>query len=258
MRTIIEAVIVDDDPLNLALLKAQISNNFNDIEIIGTAEGVKTGQELIERTNPDLVFLDILMPDGTGFDLLENLINTDFQVIFTTANDQFALKAFEFSAVDYLVKPISVDDLKKSINKFKKVKSIDNISDKLQVLRDNFSTPNKKLILPTMSGMKIVNVDDIIRFEASDSYSYVFLKNEKNPFLVSKGLKTFEELLTTSCFARVHNKHLINLRYVIEYMRGKGGSVRMIDNKEVEVASRKKNEFLCSLSKVALNLKTVE
>jgi two-component system LytT family response regulator len=258
MRTIIEAVIVDDDPLNLALLKAQIANNFNDIEIIGTAVNVKTGQELIESTNPDLVFLDIAMPDGTGFDLLENLINTNFQVIFCTANDQHALRAFEFSAVDYLVKPISVDDLKKSISKYKKLNSIDNITGKLQTLRDNFSTPNKKLILPSMSGMKIVNVDDIVRFEASDSYSYVYILNEKTPFLVSRGLKTFEDLLTTSCFARVHNKHFINLKYVVEYCKGKGGSVKMIDGKELEVASRKKNEFLYALSKVAVNLKTVE
>jgi len=256
MRTIIEAVIIDDDPLSSVFLKTLINSNFKDIDITGVGSDVKSGIEVIKDKNPDLVFLDILLPDGTGFDILSSLDSTNFQVIFITANDQYALKAFEFSAVDYIIKPIKIEELNKAIDKFRSYKNINNISEKIQVLKDNFEAPEKKLILPTMAGLKIVNIDNIIRFEASDSYTYVFIKDEKNPILISKGLINFEELLQDKNFARIHNKHLINLKYVTEYFRGKGGYVKMIDGKEIEVSTRKKADFMDALHKVALNIKS--
>ncbi|MFP4470758.1 MAG: LytR/AlgR family response regulator transcription factor [Bacteroidales bacterium] len=249
----IRAVIVDDEKTNILMLKNLLDKYFPSVQLIGTAKNVGEGVDIINKNEPDLVFLDISMPDGDGFDLLTKVEYRSFEVIFTTAHDQYALKAFDYSAIHYLLKPIEYTELRSAINRYNQLKAKGTFSARLSVLKDNLQHKFQKIIVPSTDGLNIVLLDDIIRLEASDVYTTFYLTNGRK-LLASKPLNNFEKMLTDQPFSRIHSKHLVNLKYVQRYVKGKGGSVILDDGEEIDVSVRKKNDFLNALKEYARSM----
>ena len=234
----IRAIIIDDIPEARTVLKSDLENYCVNIEVIGEAEGVVSGAKLIKESNPDLVFLDIQMQDGTGFDLLEILPNKNFKLIFTTASDEYAVKAFKFSAVDYLLKQIDPDELMDAVSK---VEQQDQSTDRIALLKENFNQP-KRLALNTLDKIHIVEVAEILRCESHINYTmFYFLDGTK--LLVTKTLKEFDKLLTDHHFIRVHQSHLINTRFIKEFTKS-DGYIFMKDGTKVPVSTRKKQVLM--------------
>jgi len=247
----INAVIIEDEKKSMEVLQALVSANCPDVNIIGTADSVATGLELIKKVSPNLIFLDIEMADGSGFDLLERLGGGNYSVIFTTASDAHALKAIKFSAIDYLLKPIDGDELKVACDKLKEKAPNDASLENLRFLLQNFKQPSQqysKITLPTGNAYEIVNVKDIIRCEADGSYTTFFLENKKK-LLVSASLKHYEDLLPPEDFIRVHHHHLINMNHVVRYLKTDGGYAVMSDGTQIEISRRKKEAFIARLNK---------
>ncbi|MCK9219883.1 MAG: LytTR family DNA-binding domain-containing protein [Bacteroidales bacterium] len=242
-------VLIDDDKTVILSLSTLLATQFHNMEVVGVAHGVREGIQLIDSTTPDLVFLDINMPDGEGFEVIERVTYKNFQVIFITAFDKYAVRAFEFSALHYLIKPVTLEMLESAINRYKDVK-VDEIDNRLNVLRDSLKSKNEKIIIPSTDGLNIVKLSDIIRLEASDVYTLFFMANGQR-FVASKPLNNYERILEDLPFSRVHSKHLINLMYIKRYIKGKGGSVILEDNTEVEVSVRKKADFIEKLKNFA-------
>nr|NQU94012.1 response regulator transcription factor [Bacteroidota bacterium] len=253
MEEQIRTVIIDDEKSNILTLKNLLDKYFPSIKIIGTGSNVAEGVKVIDESEPDLIFLDISMPDGDGFDVLTNVTYRVFEVIFTTAHDQYALKAFDYSAIHYLLKPIEYTELRQAINRYNTVKKQGTLSARLSVLKDNLQHKFHKIIVPSTEGLNIVLLDDIIRMEASDVYTVFYLTN-KRKLLASKPLNTFEKMLTDQPFSRIHAKHLVNLKYVQRYVKGKGGYVVLEDGEEIDVSVRKKIDFLNALKEYARSM----
>lgn len=247
----IRAVIVEDEKASRDTLKGLISRYCGEVEVIGEADGVWTGVKMIRDKQPDVVFLDIQMPDGSGFRLLEELKDTPFDIIFTTAYDQFAIKAIRYSALDYLLKPINPDELVLAIHKLKKQgfhrKAGQHIDHLLQMMRQ--PEEDKKIVLSTAEKLHIVPVDDIIRCE-SDNYYTLFIFKDGKTLLISKTLKENEELLKEHHFIRPHKSHLVNLRYVKSYSRAEGGVLIMEDGTRIPVSRRKRESVVEVLSSI--------
>jgi two-component system LytT family response regulator len=246
----IKAVIIEDEVKSRELLNTLIAKHCEGISVVATAENVETGVEVIRKFSPQIIFLDISMPDGSGFDLLGKVQDMKFDVIFTTATDKYALKAIKYSALDYLLKPIDVEELKNAVNKMSEKKpslaSVENLTFLLQNLKQNNDNYNK-ITLPTGNAYEIVNVKDIIRCEAEGSYTNFFLVNGKK-LMVSASLKHYEDLLPEKDFIRVHHHHLINMHHVIRFLKVDGGYAVMSDNTQVEISRRKKDSFLQKLN----------
>ncbi len=244
----IRAVIVDDELHGRETLKDMLVKSFGDVEVVGIADSASMGVETIQKTNPDIVFLDIHMPNGSGFDLLKQIPKINFEIIFTTAYDQYALKAIKVCALDYLLKPIDTEDLEEALIKFRnksKTKIIDDERLKhfiAQFAEGHGNLKLKKIGLPTSDGSIFVDIDQILRLESESNYTRVYL-NSKETHLVSRTLKDFEDMLISSTFIRIHHAHIININYIKKYVKGDGGYLIMTDNSEVEV-SRRKKEFL--------------
>ena len=214
--------------------------------MIGEADSVKAAKPVIRDTKPELVFLDIEMPVQNGFTLLEEMENFEFDVIFTTAFDQYAIKAFEYSAVDYLLKPIKMSKLQKAINKVKDKKEKKQRLEHIQVLRDNFQKDFHKIVLPTQEGFLFLEVKNIVRCAADGNYTCFYLV-DGDKVLVSKTLKHIEELLDTKDFLRIHQSHLINLQHIRKYIKGKAGQVEMLDDSVLDVSVRRKAALLARI-----------
>ena len=245
----ITALLIDDDKHLRKGMKSLLERYASDIRIIGEAESVKTGIEALEKYRPQVVFLDIHLADGTGFDILEQVAKTNGKlsshIVFITAHEQYALKAFKFSALDFLLKPVDPVELQKTIAKIKetlqKNTSFEHIDLLLENIRrkvDNF----KRIALSTSDGIHLFEISDIIRCEAQDNYTQFFIKNHK-PLLISKTLKEYEELLTEHGFERIHQSHLINLAYLKSYIKTDGGYVIMADNTNIPIAQRKRERL---------------
>lgn len=247
----VKVVIIDDEKNGRDIVKQYLSFYCDDIDVIGEANSVESGFELLSKQTPDIVFLDIQMPDGTGFNLLEKLPQRNFKVIFVTAYDQFALKAIKFSASDYILKPVEPDEFVEAVERVKSElanqnqTNDDRIDALLSISKKNDFT---KIGLPTSEGIQFVKVDDIVRCEADGPYTQVFLSTGER-VMVSKNLKIYEDLFANSNFIRVHKSHLINTSYIDKYMNsgGDGGSVAMADGSIVEVSRRKKDELLAMI-----------
>lgn len=236
----IRAIIVDDVAQARETLKADLSDYCPEIEILAEADGVVSGAKTIKNHNPDVVFLDIQMQDGTGFDLLEILPKVDFKVIFTTASDEFAIRAFKFSAVDYLLKPIDPDELTAAVKKLQSGDSDQGAQ--LELLKDQMTEkkPLKRLALNTLEKIHIASIEDIVRLESNVNYT-MFHFADGGRLLVTKTLKEFDGMLSDQGFIRVHQSHLINSEYLKEYVKTDGGYLVMTDKSEVPVSTRKKN-----------------
>ena len=247
----IRAIIIDDEEHCINRLSTLINEYCGaNVQVVESCDSVEQGLTCIRKLHPDLVFLDVEIHDKTGFDLLKQVNKIDFNLIFTTAFDKYAVQAFRFSAIDYLLKPIEPSDLVQAVERVKEKISKEEISAKIEVLFHNLKNiqgVSKRINVPTMNGLVFLHVDEIIRCQSDINYTTIFLKN-KQKLLVAKTLKEFEELLTEYNFFRVHNSHLINLAYIKSYNKGKGGFVSMIDNSEIEVSTRRKEEFLKKLS----------
>lgn len=238
----LKAVIIDDE-LNARESIANLSRLTNsDIDIIGEAEGVESGILLIQELKPDLVFLDIQLEDGTGFDILEQLDQIDFHIIFITAFNEYAIKAFKFAAIDYLLKPINPKEFKSALDQFINLQEKEDIESKLTAYLSHIkesAAEHKKIILKTAESIHLIKVQDIIRCEADKGYTEFFLR-DGNKILVSKGLKEYNELLGDFGFIRTHQSHLINLDYIASFEKADGGYILMTDKSTVPVSSRKR------------------
>ena len=247
----IRAILVEDETKSRQLLNSLLDKYCKDIEVVATAANVEKAIEEIQKHHPDLVFLDITMPDGTGFDLLEKLAPLTFDIIFTTATDKHAIKAIKYSALDYLLKPIDIDELKEAVNKLVQKKNNLNTVENLTQLLNNLKETGEsyqKITLPTGTAYEMVYIKDIIRCEAEGSYTMFFMTNSKR-FLVTYGLKHYEELLPEKNFIRIHRHHLININHVTRYLKTEGFAI-MRDEVKIEVARRKKDDFLEALRKI--------
>jgi two-component system LytT family response regulator len=249
----IRAVIIEDEAQSRELLTALVTKNCEGVTVVDAASNVETGIEVIKKHQPDLVFLDISMPDGTGFDLLGKVADQNFEIIFTTATDKHALKAIKYSALDYLLKPIDVEELKTAVEKVKQKKtstpSVENLAFLLQNLRqknDNFS----KITLPTGNAYEIVNIPDIIRCEAEGSYTNFYMTGNKK-IMVSASMKHYEDLLPENDFIRIHHHHLINMNHVVRFLKVDGGYAIMSDGTQLEISRRKKDAFIERLNKMS-------
>ena len=245
----ITAILIDDDKHLREGLKVLLARYTNDIDIIGEAESVKTGIIAIEKLQPQVIFLDIHLSDGTGFDVLERVKKTNRKIashiVFITAHEKYAVKAFKFSALDFILKPIDPEELQNTIVKIKEIsssiKSFDHIDLLLENIRkkvDNF----KRIALSTSDGIHLFEVADIIRLEAKGNYTEFFIKNNK-PVLISKTLKEYDEMLTEQGFERIHQSHLINLSFLKSYIKTDGGYVIMADNTNIPIAQSKREKL---------------
>jgi len=247
-KAVIKAIIVDDEKRGRETLQNLVAKYTSNVEIIDMAESAKDGIDLINKIKPDLVFLDIEMPHGSGFDLLESFKgDINFEVIFTTAFDQYAIQAIKFAALDYLLKPIDIEELQEAIKRVEQQMGAAGSSKNFEVFLENLKGITKKIALPTGNGISFIETSDIIRCEASGNYTCFYLKS-KEKILVSKTLKEFEDILGEQDFYRVHNSHLVNLIHVVKYVKLGGDMVVMDDGSQIEISRRKKDGFLNRLS----------
>jgi two-component system, LytTR family, response regulator len=237
------AIIVDDEAHARSLLSNTIKEHCKGIEIIAEAENVKEAVKLINKNNIELVFLDIEMPNENGFALFEYFDKPNFVTIFCTAYSEYAVQAFEVSAVDYLLKPVTISKLQDAIEKAIKTRGQNQILQSVNTLRENITFNQlQKIALPLSDGLVFIKIDDILYFEADGSYTHVITNKEK--YLVSKKIKEFHELLTNdSRFFRVHRSYLVNIQQIKKYSKRDGATLVFENNKVIPVAREKKNEF---------------
>lgn len=242
----IKAIVIDDEKTSRDTLKGLLNRYCKNVEILSEADGFNNALKVLKEITPDVIFLDIQMPDGSGFKLLEELGEIPFDVVFTTAFDQYAIKAFKYSAIDYLLKPIDPDDLINAIEKIEKKTPSQKLekTEGINVLLNNLKTTEpKKIVLSTSKGMHVIEVLNIIRCESEDYYTKFFLTDGK-VIMVSHTLKDYEELLSEYNFIRPHKSHLINTHYIKTYLRVDGGSVEMTDGTIIPVSRRKRDVII--------------
>jgi len=239
----IDTIIIDDEPYCCEMLSLLLQKHCPEVNVVGTClTGMQAINE-IQKKKPQLVFLDIEMPDMNGFDVLKKLYEINFQIIFATSYDQYAIKAIKFSALDYLLKPIDEEELKLAVKRTIQ-NLLPSVSQQLEILLQKIrpSLVNSKIALPTTEGLQMVPIDTIISCSSDSNYTIFFLKG-KQKIVVSRTLKEIEELLDEYSFIRVHHSYLVNLDEVKKYIRGEGGYLLMSDGSSIDV-SRSKKEFL--------------
>lgn len=245
----ITAVLVDDDAHLRKGMKAMLKRYASHFEIVGEAENVDDAITVISRQQPQVVFLDIQLAEGTGFDILEKLTalqgKITFQVVFITAHEQYAIKAFRFSALDFLLKPVDPEELQKVVEKIhhtlQKNESFEHIELLLENIRKKTNT-FKRIALSTAEGIHLFNINEMLRCESEDNYTRFYFVNGKS-LLISKTLKEYEELLSSQGFERIHQSHLINLAFLKSYIRKDGGYVVMADGSHLPISQRKKERL---------------
>ncbi|WP_282161007.1 LytR/AlgR family response regulator transcription factor [Ulvibacterium marinum] len=238
------AIIIEDMPESLALLKQEITTQYPEIEVVGTAQSVVEGAKVLRKIQADILFLDIILGDGTGFDILEIFPDLKSKIIFVTASDEFALRAFKFAAIDYVLKPYSDEELRMAITRAKE--QIQPDEERLSILKDTLIAPEQrpdKISLHTLDKIIIVSLDDIIRCE-SDSNNTIFHLHDKRRIFVTKTLKYFSDLLQQYDFVRIHQSHLVNLQYISAYIKTDGGYLMLKNGENVPVSVRKKAEII--------------
>jgi len=238
----LNAIIVEDEKTSRDILKNYLSKYCPNVNLIGEAENIDEALKLIENNNLDLVFLDVEMPYGNAFDLLEKVDNINFETIFVTAYNQYAMDALNAHASYYLMKPISIEELIKAVNYVSEIKSKEEaLHEEVLVPKTNLVTG--KITIPQQDGFEIIDMKDILYCKADDNYTEIYLNNNKKK-LVSKTLKYFEDILNNDGFARVHKSYLVNVNEIVKYVKGKGGSVVLSNGKQVMVSASKKSNLL--------------
>lgn len=248
----IKAIIVDDELGARESLSKMLEKNCSNVQIVAKADSMLSAYEAIINLHPDLVFLDIEMPNGNAFDLLEKIKEIDFDIIFTTAYDHYAIKAIKFSAIDYILKPIDPEELLQAVKRYEEKSGQKNMLDKkFKTLLNNLKPENKlkKVGIPDGDGLIFINLADIIRCDSDGNYTFFILTSGKK-IVASRTLGEYEQLFADDNFFRIHRSHLINLQHVKKYLKGEGGYVIMSDNSQVEVSRRNKNDFLQKLAQI--------
>ncbi len=236
-----KAIIVEDEANGREILRNYLSKYCEDITLVGEAATIKEGLELIQKHQPDVVFLDVEMPFGNAFDLLDQVPERTFETVFVTAYNQYAMDALNNHAAYYLMKPINIDELVKAVAYVKEIRQKENALED-RVLTSTLKRVDGKITLPQQDGFQVLNVADIVFCKADDNYTEIHLENKK--ILVSKTLKYFEDSLSDFPFARIHKSYLVNVNEVVKYRKGKGGSVIVSNGKELLVSASKKKDFL--------------
>ena len=242
----IHYVLIDDEPKNTRILNKMLEEFCPDTSCAGTAASAEEAEELIRRVRPDLVFLDIQLPKEDAFDLLERLLPVKFEIIFVTAFNDFAVKAFRYSALDYLLKPVNIHELNAAVQRAAEKLQQRDLNDRLHHLLANIHSPKPtphKLALPNPECLTFISIEDIVRCEASGGYTYFYMCNGEK-LLSTRTIKEYEELLPSELFLRIHNSHIVNLQHVKKYYKGRGGYIEMDGQITIEVSTRRRNEFL--------------
>jgi len=240
----IRSLIIDDEPNNIESMELLLANNCENILVSGTALNAQDGFELINSHKPDLIFLDIQMPGQGGFDLLKRFSRYDFEIIFVTAYDQYGIQAIKFSAIDYLLKPLQAEELKKAVEKVQK--KMDQKKENLllinllEYLKDKENKPNHKLALATNRETLFVSPDKVVRCESSNAYT-IFYFDDRPKLTVSKPIYEYEELLTEYGFIRCHQSHLVNRKYIKSWRKEDGGYLLLEDGAAIPVSRSKKD-----------------
>lgn len=248
----LKAILIEDEPLGRTNLKSMMRQHCPDVEIIGEAGSNADALTLLKEVQekPDVAFLDIKLPDGLVFKLLSQLPPVDFEIIFVTAWQEFAIRACEYSSIGYILKPIDPDALKEAIARVR-AKAATHMEKRLDIFKNFYNNPNafSKMSVSAVDGIYFVNIRDIVRFEAEDNYTHIFLVNGER-ITACKTIKSYEDLLSPMNFFRVHKRYMINLNYMRKYVRGDGGYVILEDNTEIEVSRRRRAPFIELLRKL--------
>ncbi|MCE2614102.1 LytTR family DNA-binding domain-containing protein [Flavobacteriaceae bacterium D16] len=237
----LKALIIEDEANSRDILRNFLERYCPEVALSGEADNIEAGLELIQSAKPDVVFLDVEMPYGNAFDLLEQLEVRNFETVFVTAYNAYAMEALNNHAAYYLMKPINIEELIKAVTYVKEIKEKEQFLEK-RVLKSRIQKAEGKITLPQQDGFKVLDIADIIYCKADDNYTEIFLKDKK--YLVSKTLKYFEDALKDFSFARIHKSYLVNVNEVLQYKKGKGGSVVVSNGKELMVSASKKRQFL--------------
>lgn len=240
----IKAVIIEDEAKSLNNLKNLLERECPEVSVIGTAENIADGVKLLEEMSPDLAFLDISLPDGLVFQMLNQIRPIDFDIIFVTAYEEYAIKACEYSSIGYILKPIDPDALKDAVARVN-VKEVAEVEKRLDIFNSYYNNPNafSKMSISALDGIYFVSIREIVRFEAEDNYTHIYLKGGER-ITASKTIKAYEDLLAPFNFYRVHKRHVINLNYMRKFVKGEGGYVIMDDDIQIEVSRRRRPAFM--------------
>ncbi|MBK9729201.1 MAG: response regulator transcription factor [Saprospiraceae bacterium] len=247
----LKAIIIEDELRSIKLLENLLATYCTDVQIQGTATTIEDGYKLIVNNSPDVIFLDIEMQSATGFDLLSKFNEINFEIIFTTAFEHYAIKAIKFCALDYLLKPIDIEELKTAIVKVHLTRQKNQLNKKFEAFINNMNhtkTEHFQIALPSTEGLNIIRIQDIIYLKSDRQYT-IFYLNSGEKIITSKNLGEYEELLLEHNFFRVHHSAIINLNEVKKYMRGEGGVAVMSNGEQIEVSKRKKEAFIKNFSK---------
>lgn len=254
--TTLKAILIDDEKNSRESLRKKTAAHCPELEIVAECTNGMEGLLAIEQYKPDVVFLDIEMPHMNGFNMLQQVKNRDFEIIFTTAFNQYAINAIRCSALDYLVKPVDVEELVRAVGRINQRKNDTDTSKQLEILASYLTeqkTTQEKIAVSVSAGLEIIEVSKIIYLEAASNYTHIHLRDEK-PLLASRTLKEFEEILPPSFFYRIHNAILVNVNYIKKYHKGDGGQVLLSNGVLLDVARRRKDELLLLIQKMAARI----
>ncbi|MEP6676914.1 MAG: LytTR family DNA-binding domain-containing protein [Ferruginibacter sp.] len=244
----LRAIIIDDEPKGRSILQQLLAQHAPQIRVQAIAANAEEGLLLIDEYKPEVVFLDVEMPGKSGFDLLREIKNIDFKVVFVSAHNHYSLKAIKFHAFDYLLKPIDLDELKQTVEKLLQstpVHSSEQLSEMLAASK-NSTSEFGKIAIPSVSAIDLINIEDILYCEASGNNTFVYLSGNRK-ITATRNLKEYEELLPANRFFRIHHAYLVNLKHIAKYIKGEGGSIILTNQKELEVSRRRKQDFLNAL-----------
>jgi len=241
----IRVILVEDEKNAMDALEIKLRENFSDVQVVATCNSGAAAIKQIETLKPELVFLDINLPDLDGFSILEKVQSNHFKIIFTTAYDEYAVKAFRYNALDYLLKPVGLSQLKEAIDRYRQQSDADSTIHQIKYFLQNINNTThgiNKLAIPTLRGLKFIDISSIIRLESENNYTIFYLNNQPK-LVASKTLGDYEDLLDANQFVRIHQSHIINLACLKEYLRVDGGTVVMTDGMELEISKRRKEHF---------------